>query len=70
MKINRKVIIDYLKESLIGSSIWTLFLSPYAIFIMKLNFIQYVGWLSMQFVLIMPLLPIVVKMTKFLMEKL
>lgn len=68
MKIAIKSIKDYLKEALIGALLWIGFLTPYVVFIVGTTPIQYLYWLLMEFVLVLPLAPIVYRITKFFMR--
>jgi len=68
MKITRKFIKNYFKEAIIGSTLWTVFLTPYTIFILNLDTTHYLFWLLMQFTLVLPISAIVYKITKFLMK--
>jgi len=54
-----------LVEALVGSVTWTIFLSPYVIFVTKLTLTQYVSWLGMQFVLVPPISPVVFRLTEY-----
>ena len=68
-KMNKKIK-KYLMEGIIGCILWTLFLSPYVLLITKLTTLQYISWVIMEIILIIPLAPIVFRLTKYLMKQL
>lgn len=53
-----------LLEAVFGFILWTLFLTPYMIFVVRTSLEQYMLWLGMQACLIPPLAPLVFKITK------
>lgn len=57
-------------ESLFGFILWTLFLSPYMIFIVQTTIHQYITWLIMQLILVTPIAPVVFRLTNFFKNKL
>lgn len=57
-------------EGVIGCILWTILLSPYMLLITKMTTIQYILWIIMEIVLIIPLAPIVFRITKYLMKQL
>ena len=66
MKINWKKI---LLEAGMGFALWTIFLTPYMIIIVKTSLEQYILWLGMQLFLIPPLAPIVFRITRYIERK-
>ena len=58
-----------LLEAVLGFILWTLFLTPYMIFVVRTSLEQYILWLGMQACLIPPLAPLVFKITKYLEKK-
>lgn len=65
-----KKIKRFLIEGVIGCILWTILLSPYMLFITKMTAIQYMLWIVMEIILIIPLAPIVFRITKYIMSKL
>ena len=57
-------------EGIIGCVLWTLFLTPYVLLITKMTTLQYISWVIMEIILVIPLAPIVFRLTKFLMKNL
>lgn len=59
----------YLVESICGFILWSIFLTPYMFLIVKVDFTQYLAWLSMQIFLVTPIAPIVFRITKYVNKK-
>lgn len=57
-------------EGVIGCILWTIFLSPYMLLVTKMTALQFISWIIMEVVLIMPLAPVVFRTTKYIMKKL
>lgn len=57
-------------EGIIGCILWTIFLTPYMLYVTKMTVIQYTSWIFMEVILIIPLSPIVFRITKFIMKQL
>lgn len=57
-------------EAGFGFALWTAFLTPYMIFIVKTSTEQYGLWIVMQAFIIPPLSPIVFRVTKYVEDKL
>lgn len=55
---------EILLEAFLGFILWTLFLTPYMIFIVKTTMVQYISWLGMQAILVPIIAPIVFRITK------
>ena len=53
-----------LLSAIVGACIWTVALSPYVIFIVGMNYTQYLSWLVMEFILVPPIAPIVFYVTE------
>jgi hypothetical protein len=60
----------YLAEGLVGSFLWIVFLTPYIFLVVKSIMEQYFWWLVMEFVLVLPLAPIIYRSTSYLKKKL
>ena len=58
-----------LLEAVTGFIFWTLFLTPYMIFIVQTTTEQYISWLGMQGILVPVIAPIVFRMTKWVIDK-
>ena len=56
-------------EGVIGCILWTILLSPYMLLITKMTAIQYILWIVMEIILIIPLAPIVFRLTKYIMKQ-
>lgn len=54
----------FILEGVCGCILWTIFLTPYTIFIMRTTLEQYVYWVIMEFMLVFPLAPFVHRITK------
>lgn len=65
-----KKIKKYLMEGIIGCILWTIFLSPYMLLITKMSTLQYISWIIMEIILIIPLAPIVFRITNYIMKQL
>jgi len=50
-------------EALLGFTLWTAFLTPYMLFVMRVDMGQYVAWLVMQAVLVPPIAIVVIRAT-------
>jgi hypothetical protein len=50
-------------EAALGFVLWTLFLTPYMVFVVRVDSGQYLAWLVMQAVLVPPIAVIVVRAT-------
>jgi hypothetical protein len=55
MKLNKTKIKMFLRDAVIAFVFWTGFLTPYMIFIVKVNLTQYIAWIGMQGILVPPL---------------
>lgn len=64
-----KKIRRFLMEGVIGCILWTILLSPYMLLITKMTAIQYILWIVMEIILIIPLAPIVFRLTKYIMKQ-
>lgn len=65
-----KKIKRFLMEGVIGCILWTIFLTPYMLLITKMTTAQYLSWIIMEIILIIPLAPIVFRLTKYIMKML
>jgi len=65
-----KKIKKYLMEGIIGCILWTILLTPYVLLVTKMTTFQYISWVIMEIILIIPLAPIVFRITKYLMYQL
>jgi len=65
-----KKIKRFFMEGIIGCILWTIFLTPYMLYVTKMTVIQYTSWIFMEVILIIPLSPIVFRITKFIMKQL
>lgn len=65
-----KKIKKYLYEGVIGCILWTVLLTPYMLLITRMTTSQYITWVIMEIILIIPLSPIVFRITKFIMKML
>lgn len=54
---------EILLEAMLGFILWTLFLTPYMIIVVKTTSSQYISWLGMQAILIPIIAPIVFRIT-------
>ncbi len=61
-----KIIQKFLRDAIIAFGYWTGVLTPYMIFIVRLDLAQYLAWLSMQAILIPPLGAISAKMFRWI----
>lgn len=59
----------FLLESLVGFTLWSLFLTPYMLLVVKVDFSQYIAWLSMQIFLVTPVAPVVFRITGYVNKK-
>jgi len=50
-----KFLRQFLKDAFVAFVFWTLTLTPYMIFIVKVNLQQYIAWIGMQAILVPPL---------------
>jgi len=50
-----KFLKQFLKDAFVAFVFWTLTLTPYMIFIVKVNLQQYIAWVGMQAILVPPL---------------
>ena len=60
----------FLVEALAGFIFWTVALTPYMLFIVKVTFKQYLGWIGMQLILVPPLASFSVRFIVWLRNKL
>ena len=61
---------EFIIEAIAGCVLWTIALSPYMIFVTKMTLEQYTTWIIMEIVLIIPLSPVVYRITKRIKKKL
>jgi len=54
-----------LLEAIIGFILWTFFLTPYMMFVVKTTWEQYILWLGMQALIVPIIAPIVFRVTKY-----
>ena len=59
----------YLVEAIVWSVLWTLFLTPYSILVEQLTILQFFYWVGMEFVLVLPLAPVVNYVGKRIVKK-
>jgi len=64
-----KKIKKFLLEALAGFIFWTGCLTLYMIFVVKVNFTQYLGWISMQALLVPPLAPFSVRFINWFVKR-
>lgn len=56
-------------EALCGFVFWTLFLTPYMVFVTKMSLEQYISWIGMQLILVPPISIVVMYLTNKVLEK-
>jgi len=61
MKITKTKIQRILFEAIAGFIFWTAALTPYMIWIVKVDFAQYWKWVSMQLIIVPPLAPLSIR---------
>ena len=61
--MNLKKVKSYLKEAVLGFVLWTIFLTPYMILVMKASSEQYIAWIVMQAVIVPPIAVLVYRIT-------
>ena len=59
----------FLVEALAGFIFWTVALTPYMLFVVKVTFEQYVSWIGMQLILVPPIAPLSVRFIIWLRNK-
>ena len=69
MKFNKEQVKKVLLDAFIGFILWSLFLTPYVILVVKSTFEQYLWWLLMEVILVPPIAPIVIKITLWVEKK-
>lgn len=55
MKITETKIKQFLRDAVVSFFFWTITLTPYMIFVIKVDTSQYMTWIGMQIVLVPPL---------------
>ena len=65
-----KKVKKFLVEALAGFIFWTVALTPYMLFIVKVTFKQYLSWIGMQLILVPPLAPFSAQFINWLRNKL
>lgn len=65
-----KKIKRFLIEGVIGCILWTILLTPYMLLVTRMTTMQYLSWVLMEVILIIPLAPVVFRITKYLMKRL
>ncbi len=64
---------DWVKRFLIDGTIcttfFTLVLTPYVVFITKMNLEQYISWVIMEYTIVMPIVPISILITEKIRKK-
>jgi len=60
---SKEKILKTLIQSFAGCILWTIFLTPYMLFIIGISIQQYVSWFSMQWVLVPFIAPVVIYLT-------
>ena len=68
-RVNKNTIKKYFKEGIIWSMLWSIFLTPYSLIIEELTVTQYLYWILMEFILVLPLSPIINKIGKYIFER-
>ncbi|MCX6764389.1 MAG: hypothetical protein NTU58_01640 [Candidatus Nealsonbacteria bacterium] len=53
--MKKEFIKQFIKDAITSFVYWTVVLTPYMIFIVKIDFKQYIAWISMQAILLPPL---------------
>lgn len=61
---------EFIIEAISGCILWTFLLTPYMIWITKMTTAQYLSWIVMEIILILPLAPVVYRITKLIKKKL
>lgn len=59
----------FLAKALAGFIFWTVVLTPYMLFVVRVTFEQYVSWIGMQFILVPPLAPFSVRFIVWMRNK-
>lgn len=60
----KREVLIFLASAIVGAVGWTIFLTPYVLFVVGMTMEQYLSWLVMEFVLVPPVAPIVFYITK------
>lgn len=58
-KITKKVVVQYIEEGIIFSTLWTIALTPYSVIVEALTLGQFGWWLLMEYTLVLPIGPII-----------
>lgn len=69
MKISWKQIKKVVLSAIVGAIAWSGFLTPYVILVSKMNLIQYLTWLLMEFTLVPFVAPLVFIITQWVLRR-
>jgi len=65
-----KRIRDYIIEGIVGSTVWTIFLTPYCILVQQLTLKQYIFWLLMEYTVVLSMAPIIYRVISIILKRL
>lgn len=65
-----KKIAKFSIEAVCGFVLWTIFLTPYMLFVMRVSGSQYLSWLVMQLIIVPPVAIPVINITNWMVKRL
>lgn len=70
MKMTREKLRKFAIESLMGFILWVIILTPYSLIVTQLTMYQYLTWILMEIMLVLPFASPVVKITNWAVKRL